>query len=434
MRLILTALAFCAATALSAQDGAAQEVADFQSRELAATSRAALATGDRLTALTSALQGLPAAPTEGDLDRFAPAYDAFLRAAVSRSLRLDVPVMSVFTFDKTGRRLASVGLFPSPDGDQSRHGLTLWDANTGAKQAELLPIEAMTSGAWGVQAPAFSPDGRHLVQMAPTEGVAVVYDTATGQEVARLDGHQPGTLPNSGGLAFSRDGSLLLTLGASPTVAHLWDTATWTRLARQDFGQFTLLAPIAGGRDGTMQFLSMDVAKGDPPPLELWSITAAGATLTHSFPAEPSGYAPLWGRVATDDGDSVFALPNGNFDLLVFARSNGAEIARIPASTMGQATGMVAPSGDGVLLLSDLEDLPRKVGFDGADAPLVPADKLVGLHNVFALSGEHLGTSADFVGYRGADLPRGPDLVALVLGALPAETQAQIAAGRIAPD
>ena len=124
---------------------------------------------------------------------------------MSRSLRLDLPVLSVFEIDGTDTRLASVGLFPAKDGDQSRTGLKLWDARTGEMLADLLPIEAMSSGAWGVQAPAFSPDGRFLVQMAAVEGVAVVFDASTGAEITRLPGHVANIIPNSGGAAFSRD-------------------------------------------------------------------------------------------------------------------------------------------------------------------------------------------------------------------------------------
>jgi len=429
MRIFFTALAILVATSLSAQG-----VADFQSRDFAIQSRQALGMGDRTAALVAALKGLPADPSMESIDRFSDAYDALVRAAVSRSIRLDLPVMSVFEFDTTGTRLASVGLFPSPDGDQSRSGLALWDPRTGVKLADLLPIEALTSGAWGVQSPAFSPDGRFLVQLAPVDGVAVVFDAMTGDEVARLPGHAPGTLPNSGGAAFSRDGTLLLTLGASPTVAHLWETENWQRLASADFGDFTLLSPIDGGKDGVMHFIAADVAQGNPPPVELWSISRTGAAMVTQFPSEPSGLGAHWGRIATDDTDRLLAMPNGNFDLIVFERETGAEVARLPATVIGQSTGIVAPSSDGVLLLSSMDALPRRLAFDGTDVPLESIDKLAGIHGVFSLAGELMGGSPDLFDYRGIDMPRGPDLYHEIIESLPDDAKAEIAAEQVTLD
>ena len=429
MRVLLTAFLI-----LLGMNVSAEELADYQSRDFAAEARAALGTGDRTAAVVAALKGLPADPQDDDLVRFSNAYDALIRAAVSRSVRLDLPVLSVFEFDGTGTRLASVGLFPSPDGDQSRTGLTLWDPQEGEKVAELLPIEALTDGAWGVQAPDFSPDGRFMVQMAPVEDVAVVFDAVSGAELVRLPGHKPGILPNSGGAAFSRDGSLLLTLGASPTVAHLWSTADWKRLASVEFGDFTLLSPITGGRDGVMHFIAGDVAKGNPPPVELWRIGRDGAHLVHSFPSEPSGLGTHWGRIAADDEDRVFAMPNGNFDFIVFERATGTELGRLPASIIGQSTAIMAPSGDGVLLLSSTHELPRRLNFDGTDAPLEPADKLVGIHGVFSPGGELIGAQLDILDYRGSDMPRGIELYQAMMSSLPDDTKAEVAAEQIVPN
>ena len=426
MRILLSALAILIGTEISADD-----LADYQSRDFATEAREALRTGDRTAAIVAALKGLPKEPDDNDLARFGDAYEVLVRAAISRSVRLDLPVMSVFEFDGTGTRLASVGLFPSHDGDQSRSGLVLWDPRNAEKVAELLPIEALTDGGWGVQAPAFSPDGRFLVQIAPPKGVAVVFDAESGAEIIRLPGHEPGTLPNSGGAAFSRDGSLLLTLGASPTVAHLWDTTDWQRVASAAFGDFTLLSPIDGGRDGVMHFIAGDVAQGNPPPVELWKIGREGATKVHRFPSEPSGLGAHWGRMATDDEDRVFAMPNGNFDLVVFERATGSELARLPASIIGQSTGIVAPSGDGVLLLSSIDGVPRRLNFDGTDALLQSSDKLAGIHGVFSLGGELIGGSPDTLDYRGSDMPRGPELYRVMMSSLPDDTRAEIAAEQV---
>lgn len=109
MRLIIAAMAVLAGGSL-----AADELADFQSREFANEAREALATGGRSGALVAAMKGLPADPEDEDLARFDEAYNALLRSFVSRAVQLDLPVMSVFEFDGTGKRLESVGLVPSP--------------------------------------------------------------------------------------------------------------------------------------------------------------------------------------------------------------------------------------------------------------------------------------------------------------------------------
>lgn len=180
-----------------------------------------------------------------------------------------------------------------------------------------------------------------------------------------------------------------------------------------------------------MHFIAADVAQGNPPPVELWRIGKEGASLAHRFPSEPSGLGAHWGRIATDDEDRVFAMPNGNFDLIVFERDTGSELARIPASIIGQSTGIVAPSGDGVLLLSSIDALPRRLNFDGTDAPLEPLDKLAGIHGVFSLGGELIGGSPDMLDYRGSDMPRGVELYRAIMSSLPDDTKAEIAAEQV---
>ena len=105
MRILLSALAILIGTEISADD-----LADYQSRDFATEAREALRTGDRTAAIVAALKGLPKEPDDNDLARFGDAYEVLVRAAISRSVRLDLPVMSVFEFDGTGTRLRSVSL------------------------------------------------------------------------------------------------------------------------------------------------------------------------------------------------------------------------------------------------------------------------------------------------------------------------------------
>ncbi len=67
---------------------------------------------------------------------------------------------------------------------------------------------------------AYAPDGKRLV-CGSVQGRIIVYDTASGQEVARLDGHTGGVRK----LAYSPDGKTLACVSSERSV-YLWDTET----------------------------------------------------------------------------------------------------------------------------------------------------------------------------------------------------------------
>jgi WD40 repeat protein len=71
---------------------------------------------------------------------------------------------------------------------------------------------------------AYSPDG-NLLATGDDAGLLRLWNTATGQEVATLSGHEKFIL----NLAFSPDGKRLATASGDKTV-KLWDTATWQEI------------------------------------------------------------------------------------------------------------------------------------------------------------------------------------------------------------
>ena len=106
---------------------------------------------------------------------------------------------------RTGSLLASAG------GDGT---VRLWDPATGQ------PAATLDGHDGGVSGVAFSPDG-HLLASAGGDGTVRLWDPATGQPAATLEGHAGGV----NGVAFSPDGHLLASGGNDGTV-RLWDPAT----------------------------------------------------------------------------------------------------------------------------------------------------------------------------------------------------------------
>jgi WD40 repeat protein len=100
----------------------------------------------------------------------------------------------------------------------------LWDTASGQQIAML---EGHTD--W-VRAVAFSPDGR-LLASASADRSVWLWDTARGRQIAMLEGHTDWVR----GVAFSPDGRLLASAGNDRSV-RLWDTTTTLELFQLRLG------------------------------------------------------------------------------------------------------------------------------------------------------------------------------------------------------
>jgi WD40 repeat protein len=120
-------------------------------------------------------------------------------------------VFEVMGFDAEGRRIAIGG-----------HDTTIWDVRTGRLMRTLRSSEVLPTDL------AFSPDGARLAEI-DRDGTLRVFDTASGEEVLVLRGHEGG-----GQVMFSPDGSMLATVGGD--LARVWalDVDDLLEIARKE--------------------------------------------------------------------------------------------------------------------------------------------------------------------------------------------------------
>ena len=140
-------------------------------------------------------------------------------------------VFNTIALSPDGSQVAGMSTFSSPDG-QGRSEIAVWDARTGDLLREFEAHIGGNSGrlyGGGVDAIAFSPDGRQLVTSAGDRQM-LVWDTQSGSELANLRTSARGTLA----MAFQPDG-LRLTLIArediSTTSLQVWDMNNFAQVS-----------------------------------------------------------------------------------------------------------------------------------------------------------------------------------------------------------
>lgn len=183
----------------------AERIAKLMSREFAMQSLGALLTGQRRSAISFALRGLPADLAENEVADYAEAMFALELSVGSRMPILDVRGEGIFSVDSTGTR-ALAGFYDArPEVNEKYFPLALYDAESGSLIAKLDPqVETHVS-----VSPSFSSDGQFLAVPSRLTTSVQIFRAEDGSHVGEMaadessDAQATSCLP----LGFSADGA-----------------------------------------------------------------------------------------------------------------------------------------------------------------------------------------------------------------------------------
>jgi WD40 repeat protein len=240
-------------------------------------------------------------------------------------------------FSPDGKLVAAAG-FDTTREDQGV--VFLWDATSWKQwrhELKAAPGESFYSLA-------FSADST-AVAAGTTRGRVLVWDTTTGKESTRLEGHQ-GTVRS---VAFSPDGKTLASGGDDKT-ARLWDLATGKELHLLE-GHADLVVGLAFAPDGKTVATGTFVPAGEfgpdgYEPLRIWDV-ATGKEVRQIKGGPGHGFERL---ALSADGKTLIA--GGVSTPRAYDWATGRELRRYGDDARGNAGGFVALSADGKTLAS----------------------------------------------------------------------------------
>jgi WD40 repeat protein len=157
----------------------------------------------------------------------------------------------IFTLPDQSLRARLLAVSPNGEhilstGDRT---LRLWNANNRS------PLYTVNGHHDEIRAAAFSPDGTHFAS-GSMDGMVLIRDAATGEQLERLEGGPVNSL------AFSPDGSLLAA-GMLDGRVLLWNTRTWELI--RELTSSAWVSGIAFSQDGTRLAVGGEI-------LTLWGV------------------------------------------------------------------------------------------------------------------------------------------------------------------
>ena len=262
-----------------------------------------------------------------------------------RSFCGQVGLGSGLAFSGDGRLLATAA---------SGWNACLWHVRSGKRQRRFEGYDGVGSGKAGPWL-SLSADGKRLAVAAG--GVVRLYDTATGKERPRFEGHRTAV----GQIAFTPDGRSLVSGGE---VSCRWDTRSWREVQRPAVPLFSSPYEPAVALGGGLLFTPD--ANGSP----LLADRASGL-LKQRLPA--CGEEP--GRVGILSGDGKVVVLVENDDkgdsVILCDAGTGKELRR--QSGLKKVKGLVAPNSRLVAWVTEPELFERPLYlWDGGPKVRVP--------------------------------------------------------------
>ncbi len=284
--------------------------------------------------------------------------------ALVQTLTSPLPEQRFIAATADGATLASVG---------RDHEVHLWE-----RGGSLVHQRSVAGGVYDIYVGEFSRDGE-LLAVANKAGRVKVWRTATGEQVAALEGH--GATVTT--LSFSADGSMLATGSADKTV-RIWDTATWAEKSQLQHGQqvmalaFSPSGPLVAtaATDQTVRYWSLDADRPSPVLQGHSAIVAGVAFVADGQELRSLGHdsvALSWdldhGRVTDrtelpakvprplgfrDEGRQVVAL-SGERAVELWHLGSGAQLARCEGGEDGKITSVTYRPGGELVAWSDPE-------------------------------------------------------------------------------
>ncbi|MEM9740850.1 MAG: WD40 repeat domain-containing protein [Pseudomonadota bacterium] len=243
-------------TVPSLADRAPDRLDFLQSEWYARASQEALLTGDRSTAILTALRGFPSDPTEEEFEYYGAAHRALFRAVASQSARLDVDLRDHVIISPNGTRAISI--------DGASLGVVYREDLVAPVETELPVLHDMQSGerlreieiGLGVglhlvdSESTFSVDGRWFSFVDSRSGEVRVFSAMTGDLIWRFTELAEAIVSTTAGgngllggvdfLEFSPNGMRIAAGGRTNGRTMVWNL---------DTGQVEIDVPVAIGGD-----------------------------------------------------------------------------------------------------------------------------------------------------------------------------------------